>query len=229
MILTHGANSIGRGGDQDYILDNFVALYNGVTDSGYAINDGSFGQLLWDANGPIQAPNGQGMPYYARENFSGNNGGVQAIYDGLKTIIANGIYTMDLWFYYDSDILLNNGFIFGLYNPGRGHEECSLRRSSNFVDRFFFTIVDTWEDTFYEGNREWAHLALVVKENTYKIFANGNLLLSGNCGSHFTDINTIRFRFDGSAGGVRISQFALRNRVVWTSNFTPPTLLYKQI
>lgn len=228
MILTHGSNSISRG-DENYILDDFIALYNGVTDSGYAINDGSFGQLLWDANGPIQAPNGQGMPYYARANFSGQNGGVMAIYDGLKSVFAsNSPFTMELFFYKTSDP--DNEYVFYAYNNDRSASVAGIKVINSYSGGIGFEANDNLynlRDTVY--NNQWYHLAISCNGSNFYYFVNGHRVGYPRVSGTRNDITTLRFRFAGNAGGIRIAQFALRNYAVWTSDFTPPTLLYKQI
>lgn len=226
MILTHGSNSISRD-DGNYILDNFVALYNGVTDSGYAINDGSFGQLLWDANGPIQAPNGQGTPYYARANFSGNNGGVQAIYDELKSVFSDNDFTIELYFYVENQPA--NNYVFGAYNNDRSFSSAEILIYNSDINRIILSSCGNNVDTLCSSGM-WHHIAIVGKLDvpTY-FFLDGTLFARRSPQLTVTDINKLRFRFDGNAGGIRIAQFALRNYPVWTSNFTPPTLLYKQI
>ena len=238
MILTHGGNSVGRD-NGNYIYDNFVALYNGVTDSGYAINDGSFGQLLWDANGPIQAPNGRGTPYYARANFSGQNGGVQAIYDEVKGIFAAGNWTVDFWYYRDSSIALDNQWLFSIGDMSSEQYSAYITIPTGYeaANKFNVLCINGFNNATTVGLSAsgWMHIAFVSRQNdTSMIYINGGDENSGrkiSCPAYIrgTDPSTIRFRFYGSAGGIRIAQFALRDYAVWTSDFTPPNLLYRQI
>jgi hypothetical protein len=228
MILTHGGNSISRD-DGNYILDNFVALYNGVTDSGYTINDGSFGQLLRDTNGPIVAPDGLGMPYYARANFSGNNGGVQAIYDGLKSVFSSD-FTVELWVLVDTNAALDNQNICGGYDSNLNASAFTIANPTWSRSTFQLTFANSY-GVANPGiaSNTWYHIAITANNTDYRIFLNGTQIKYEHGLSPRTDTNTIRFRFTGNAGGIRIAQFALRNYAVWTENFTPPTLLYKQI
>lgn len=214
--------------EDEFILDDFVLLCNGVTDSGPTVNDGSFGALQHDENGWVAS----GLtPYFARDNFSGNNGGVQFIYDSLKPVFNHGDsteWTFDFWFYNTG--VPANAYIVGAYNAPRSF--CAFEVEKPSINEIGTSVQGSSRRDYCTSNK-WHHVAIVKTAGSLStragFFLDGSFIYGYDRTSVVpSDINTLRFRFEGAAGGIRISNIALRNRAVWTSNFEPPVKLYKQ-
>lgn len=227
MILTHGSNSVGSG-NGEYIKDDFVCLYNGIDNSGLPINYGSLGTVYRDSNGPIISPDGLGMPYYDRDKFTSSDGGVSAIYNEFKDIFKDNIFTIDFWFYYDTNVVIENFNIIGMYNNDRSVNIFEFK----FKDaRNFYVGQSSKQYSMSITPRTWTHVAFVCNDTLAYVFKNGVLVSTLDYSeiSKYININTLRFRkTDYYNGGVRIAQFAIRDYPVWTNNFDVPTKLYKQ-
>lgn len=215
-------------GASEYIEDDFICLYNGLDNSGLLINYGSLGTVYRDSNGPIISPDGLGMPYYDRDKFTASDGGAQAVYNEFKNVFKDKIFTIDFWFYYNNNVVLENAYVIGMYNNDRS------------VNIFEFTMKDA--SHYYVGQssnkysmpittQTWTHVAFVCNDTLAYVFKNGVLesTLDYSGISKYNNINRLRFRKTNyNNGGIRISQFAIRDYPVWTSNFDVPTKLYKQ-
>jgi hypothetical protein len=208
----------------------FVFMVNGLTDKGYPITNGSFGSVLRDTNGPIQAPDGLGMPYFSRRNFIGD---VQFIYEEFKKIFNSGNWTIDFWYRfwggssnaYNWDIFRagnNNRDIARISSIGAGSE------SGSWMYAYFVSV------RYFSDN--WTHVAFVsdMSAGKGKIYVNGNFAKQENIDLQtYNDAYKIIFPaytdYQIQYGGnlqCHISQVAFRSYPVWTENFIPPTTLY---
>ena len=223
MILTHGGNSIIRDDSE------FVVLYNGISNRGLPITSGSFGTVLRDTSGPLIAPDGLGMPYFNRRNFS--SGGAVSLHDELKPVFNSKNWTVEYWL-----------------RMGGGHSNTSQKQIIVIGNASDVHIMDSGEGYYHSPYMEaytnfirnppynydsWCHFAYVSDNASGKcsFYVNGTFFGAVNTGN-ITDANKIIFwnYYDSeqvsSSLYCYIAQFAVRDYPVWTTNFTPPTQMY---
>lgn len=223
-------DSIIVGPTDDFILDDFVLLDNGVNNSGLAVNDGSFGELLYEDNGWVD---GKPAPYYARKNFSGNSGAVRFSYNNLKSLFNHGDgteWTFEFWYYANG---IPSSKWFSSIRNDNGSSQI-VEFSHRYEGQLGISVMgDVPAYPCQEGM--WHHIAIVKQPTAFKTralkFIDGIRVAGGDTATYsgtLADMSIIRFVNDATDVNTKIAQVALRDRAVWTSNFEPPRKLYKQ-
>lgn len=217
----------------NYIRDNFVVLINGLTDTGYTSLDGSLGALQRDMNGPIVATDNLGTPYFNRRNFVPPAGKdyISLINEKIKTLFTSNVYTIDFWIRFSggSNNANQNKMIFFVNSN-------TSARTVEFAESYYNTPY-LW---LYGGTvgrisfgNGWTHVAIVCDGTDAKLYLNGVYTTHKIPNQSYTGTDMVRiynyaqYQLNSNLQ-MSLAQFAIRDYVVWTENFTPPALLYKQ-
>ena len=225
MILTHGSNSLGVGGDDN----EFIVLYNGISNRGLPITSGSFGSVNRDTSGPLIAPDGLGMPYFNRRNFSST---VISSHNEFKSIFNAHNWTVDFWIKISGgNSSANQDRILAIRNDRTD----MLYMGESHYNSAYSTVYNKSFNSSTVGldYYHWNHFAFVSDADSGKctLYRNGNYIAYTQVNNNVPDVTEIIFDHYAAYQlnndlQCYIAQFAIRAYPVWTANFTPPTKMY---
>lgn len=214
------------GGDSD---DRIILLLNGVSDSHTAIQ-GGLGTPFEDSTLPVQGIKAfKNTSYLQRKNIFFVDE-INTEYDPYEGI------TLDFWFYYDK----NSGI----------DKVISTALTESGTSGFGFTRTSGTSFYFESSNNQkymnvpvagWHHICQTCKVSVYgseyrhnfKTYVDGTLQYDVNYDfSSETITKRPYYVFDNQSGlyyhsDLKIAQVCVRKGIVWTENFTPPTIPYK--
>lgn len=199
---------------------NFVLMDNGVKKIGIEATSGSLGPVYYEESGWVESSS---SPYYLRSTFTGSN---YVVYQDSKladTFINS--HTLEMWFKVTS--YPNSQFLVQVNNNSGQTLHSIYFNSSYGVTTLNLNSINKHPSSYFLFN-QWNHIALEYNSNDKELiyFVNGKLEGTRKL-SLVNTYDTLRFRFSSNESGVRVAQIAVREGLVWTSEFNPPRNLYK--
>lgn len=220
MILTHGGNSVSTG--ENYILDDFVLVYNGLYNSGLIINHGSFGSPISDVTCPIKGAGCFDLSDIVNDTSLAKPSVAWYYQSEFNTLFNSNAWTFDFWVKIDSS---SSGIIsMGDANNARQCDfaEITLVSPNKYTIKLFGN--DATNVPIQSG---WNHVAFIIGGSNPGGYVNGTRVVNKGTVPYGSRYSIYIPKFNIS--GTRIANIGLRNKTVWNDTFTPPTLLYKQI
>ena len=203
-------------------VDNVRFLLNGKTDTDQP-SEGSISQYSQDSTFPIK-----NLPIINKSDIS--SGGVYFTNDFISNCLTKTKeFTLDFWFKGISHNYQYTPYFIGFSRLNNNNDFMLTTDYGNDLNNFLFSpFYPTGTNRFYMKKNEWHHIAATFKPNgssaITQLYVDGSLISSGN--TYYSEGNFFLKFNKQSNTDYSLGQICIREGIVWSSNFTPPTMRY---